>query len=273
MVRMFNYSKSSNEVLSNDKIARLAPAAFAIAPHEKLSERYAFLPTIEIVDALRGAGWLPMFAGQGKARELGREGVQRHVVRFRRAGSASISAGDVVPELVLLNSHDGSSAYQLHAGLFRFVCGNGLVVADATFARVSIRHSAVTRDEVVDASFRIVEEVPRLAESVETMRGVELSRGEQEAFAGAAARLRWDAEALPVEPAALLAPRRWEDKSPDLWTTFNTVQENMIKGGVRGRSSTGKRLRTRGVGSVTEDTKINKALWHLAEEMKRLKGA
>lgn len=269
---MLSLNKSSNEVLTTERIQKLAPAAFATAPHARMSERYSFLPTIQIVDALRGAGWLPVFAGQSKARELTREGVQRHVVRFRH-GDAAVSAGEIVPELVLLNSHDGTSAYQLHAGLFRFVCGNGLVVADATFAKVSIRHSAVTADQVVDASFKIVREVPALVESVDSMKAIQLSRPEQEAFASAATRIRWEEEATPVEPSALLTPRRYEDRKSDLWTTFNAVQENLVRGGVRGRTTTGRRMRTRAVGSVTEDTKLNKALWTLAEEMKRLKGA
>ena len=45
------------------------------------------------------------------------------------------------PEVVLLNSHDKGSAYQLHCGLFRLVCSNGMVVSDATFARISTKHS------------------------------------------------------------------------------------------------------------------------------------
>ncbi|MBV8275090.1 MAG: DUF932 domain-containing protein, partial [Verrucomicrobia bacterium] len=35
----------------------------------------------------------------------------------------------VRPEVVLVNSHDKSSAYQLHCGLFRLVCTNGMVIS------------------------------------------------------------------------------------------------------------------------------------------------
>jgi hypothetical protein len=38
--------------------------------------------------------------------------------------------------VVLVNSHDKSSAYQLHCGLFRLVCTYGMVVSDSTFQRI-----------------------------------------------------------------------------------------------------------------------------------------
>lgn len=269
---MLNLNKSGNSVLTNERIAQLAPAVFGTSPAAKLSNRYGLIRTLDVLDELRGAGWLPVYAGQGKARRSGADAAEqmRHVIRFRH-GDAQIDAGDVVPELVMLNSHDGSSAYKLHAGLFRFVCGNGLIVADATFASIAIRHSKNAAREVVDASFEIVKEIPKLAASVDGMREVQLSAAEQTIFAESAARLRWDEESIPVKPEALLAARRHEDNGSDLFTTMNRVQENLIRGGVRGRATTGRRLTTRGVGSVAEDTKINKALWHLAEQMKAIK--
>lgn len=262
----------SNVALTNDQLARVAPAIFASAPHASMSSRYSFVKTIDVIEALRGAGWAPVAAQVGKARDLSRIGVQRHVVRLRHP-DVRLDVGGLFPELVLVNSHDGASAYQLHAGLFRLVCGNGLVIADATFAKVSIKHTGVSAAQVVDASFEVVKEVPRLGQSVEQMRAVQLTEMEQNVFASAAARLRWNENEIPVQPAGLLQARRYDDRGADLWNTFNRVQENLSQGGVRGRSTTGRRMSTRGIASVTEDTKINKALWHLAEEMRRLKTA
>lgn len=265
------YNNNAARVLSLEDIQRSAPAAFAVAPHAALSERYSFLRTIDVVQALMGAGWQPVAANQGKARDVSRNGLQRHLIRFRHPDMMLRSAGDIAPELILLNSHDGTSAYNLHAGLFRFACANGLIVSDAVFAKVAIRHVGVTSEQVVDASFEIVKEVPRLSASVEGLRSVELTKPEQVAFAESAARLRWSEDAIPVSGEKLATPRRYEDDKRDLFTTMNVVQENLIRGGQKGRGTTGKKLTTRAIGSVSEDTKINKALWHLAEEMKRLK--
>ena len=100
-----------------------------------------------------------------------------------------------------------------------------------------------------------------------------MSPPEQEVLAEAALEIR--DSALQVQPRALLAPRRWEDGQPDrprdLWRTMNTVQENLMRGGVPGHNEQGQRRRLRGVHSVTEDTKLNLALWVLTEKMAALK--
>jgi hypothetical protein len=74
-----------------------------------------------------------------------------------------------------------------------------------------------------------------------------------------------------VEAERLLRPRRHADNKADLWTAFNRVQENIIKGGVSGRSTTGRRLSTRAIGGVTENVKLNRALWTLADGRAELK--
>ena len=53
---------------------------------------------------------------------------------------------------------------------------------------------------------------------------------------------------------------------------MNRVQENMIKGGLSGKSKSGKRTRTRAVNGIDGDVKLNRALWSLSEEMIKLKG-
>ncbi|MBE0472562.1 MAG: hypothetical protein IBX55_24025 [Methyloprofundus sp.] len=52
---------------------------------------------------------------------------------------------------------------------------------------------------------------------------------------------------------------------------FNRVQENLFKGGLRGRSYNGRNVRTRAIQSVSEDVKLNRALWQLTEEFSKLK--
>jgi Domain of unknown function (DUF932) len=69
-----------------------------------------------------------------RVRTQTRQGFQKHLIRFARVENLNAWAkNEVRPEIVLLNSHDKSSAYQLHCGLLRMVCLNGMVVADATF--------------------------------------------------------------------------------------------------------------------------------------------
>lgn len=258
--------------MSNDVLARVAPSVFATNAHTRTSDRYTFLPTIDIVEGLRGAGWGVVGAGEQRVRSEDRRGFQKHILRLRH-GESALKVGDSIPELVLTNSHDASSAYQLHAGLFRLVCSNGLVIADATFSRVSVRHSGKARDEVIDASFTVLNDIPKITASVDSMRSVQLSDGEQSVFAQAALAARYGEEPAPIEAPRLLTARRYDDKGADLWSTFNRVQENLTQGGLRGRAANGRRMRTRAVTGIDADTKLNKALWTLAEEMRKLKVA
>ena len=75
----------------------------------------------------------------------------------------------------------------------------------------------------------------------------------------------------PITVDRLLTARRREDQKNDLWTVYNRIQENFIKGGMRGYGKTGKRMSTRAINSVSEDIRLNKALWQLAEGMAQLK--
>jgi len=75
----------------------------------------------------------------------------------------------------------------------------------------------------------------------------------------------------PVAAEQLIEARRPEDIGNSLWTTFQRVQENVIRGGRTGRSAQGRRLQTRPVGSIDRGVSLNRALWMLAEEMRKLK--
>jgi len=275
------------QALSNEQIARVAPSVFATEPWQGVSDRYAFIPTIQVVDRLRDEGFFPVRAQQSRSRIPGKGDFTKHMLRFRRESDMAIpkvvdgnthyffKVPPVVPELVLVNAHDRSSAYALDAGLFRQLCSNGLMVSAGDLAGIHVRHSGNVVDDVLEGSFKIIDEMPQVMEHVEHMRAIQLALPQQIAFATAAAEVRWGhddkgAALAPVQPEQLLRPRRREDDAADLWATFNRVQENMIKGGLRGRGTTGKRTTTRAVGSVTEDVRLNKALWMLAEKMAQL---
>jgi hypothetical protein len=105
------------------------------------------------------------------------------------------------------------------------------------------------------------------------MQSITLNPGEQAAFAHAALALKYDEGegAAPVTEAAILTPRRFEDRRDDMWTTFNRVQENLLKGGLRGRTKIGRPTTTRQVNGIDQSVKLNRALWILAEEMRKIK--
>lgn len=277
--------------LSNDQLRKKAPSIFAAAPWLGVSEKYAFVPTIEVVEVLREEGFFPVRAQQSSARIEGKGEFTKHLIRFQRVQDMVdrqvANPGHhffrkhgqqepEVAEVVLVNSHDRSSGFQLEAGLFRLVCSNGLTVKSGDLGSISVRHSGDVAGLVIDGCCKIVESMPKVLEHVDTMKRIRLDVHEREIFAASALQLRYpdDAEGnatAPIKAADLLRTKRAEDNGTDLWTTFNKVQENFMVGGIHGKGTTGKRMSTRAIKSVNEDLRLNKALWTLAEEMAKLK--
>ena len=258
--------------LPDEQLRVLAPSIFAAQAMPSVSSRYAFVPTSQLVSRLRDAGWAPVSAVQQRVKLDARRGFQKHLIRFQRRDVVPVK-GEYTPELCLINSHDRSSAYQLHAGLYRFICANGMFVGDGdAFERVSIRHAGFTPDEVIDASFRILDQVPAITASVELFRARRLTDAESRAFAAAALRLRYDdPHTAPVGPEKLLEARRYEDAGDNLWNVLNRLQENLCRGGLQDESRrrvNGKRFpRTRAITGLDRNVKLNKELWSLAQRV------
>jgi hypothetical protein len=255
--------------LTNNEILKYAPSAGAAAPFYEVSNKYSFLPTIRIVDMLREKGWFPTRAEQIRVRRKERDGVQKHLIRFQHP---DLQLGDEAIEAVLVNSHDRSCAYNLLVGVFRLICSNGMITGD-TFERISVRHINFNPKEIVYASLELIDNAPTIAGSINEMKEIDLDPDERGVFAKAAHQLLYDEpEKAPIAPDSLLAARRSDDKQNDLWVTFNKVQENMIKGGIPGFSKkSGKQTVTRPIRSIDRNIRLNRALWTLAEGMKKLR--
>lgn len=262
------FDKQDNP-LSDDQLMAVAPSIFAADKHGSRSERYTYIPTIEVVNGLRNEGFLPFMAAQSKCRIEGKTEFTKHMLRFRRA---DMVVADEANEIILINSHDGTSSYQMLAGMFRFVCMNGMVTGDK-IDDVRIPHRGNIVDNVIEAAYTIIDEFDVVAESVETMKSLPMSNQESEIFAKAALVLKYDDEDKnpPIRADQLLLPKRFSDAKDDLWSKFNTIQENLMKGGQPGLDAAGHRTKTRPVRSIDKNVKLNRALWILADEMARLK--
>ena len=258
-----DYSFAARESLSLQDLAQAAPAAFADHAAKSTGAKYVFISTRNIVSALMDAGFAPTHAMQTKARGTD-PSHGRPMLRFQPIVHA-LSLDDAVPEIVLINSHDGRSAYQLRAGLHRPVCTNGLLTPIGDFGLIHVSHRGNVVRNVVDAAQQITREFGRVGEVIEQMRGTALSGGQQMDFAREALTLRFaDRAEPPVQPAQLLERRRMADIGDDLWRTFNAVQEGVLRGGLCGRTATGRAMRTRGIRAIRENVRLNTGLWQLA---------
>ena len=264
-----SFSRSANAFargFSIEDLRQRVPAVFAEAAHESLSPKYTFIPTERVLSGLMSAGFVPVQARQSNTRSRSPLHA-RHVVRLRRRFE-TVALRDSVPEVVFLNSHDGSSTYQLRLGLFRAVCTNGLIVSVGAFPALCVAHRGDIVDQVVTAALEASERFESLAGRVERMEQRPMDLHEQVRFAGRALSLRYPELAQAgMQPSQLLGCRRPEDASDTLWTVFNRVQESLLGGGMVRRTPTGRLSRTRRIISIREDVRLNGRLWDLAEEV------
>lgn len=273
LANRFSYANkreiSHNRPLTEIEMREVAPSIFAVAPHESRSARYAYIPTIDVLNGLRREGFEPFSVTQSRSRIPGKSEFTKHMIRLRHADRLGEGGS---PEIVLLNSHDGTSSYQMLAGWFEFLCSNGLVRGDKA-GEIRIPHKGDIITEVVQGAHNMLGALRETQEQREAFRGIALSREERLVFAEAALELRYDEGKALIQPDQVILPRRREETKNDLWTTFNVAQENLIRGGQRGRNANNHRVRTREIQGIDGSVKLNRALWTLAEKMAELKNA
>ena len=253
--------------LTSDDLRLKAPSIFAGAPMAGLSDRYVFVPTTEILLALREKGWLPIDVEEQRVRVSSRLGFQKHLIRFRRAEQMQ-TLDEWNAELVLTNSHDAACAYVMRVGIFRRLCSNGLVISGDNFEAIRFPHSRLKLEHVIQASYRIIEYVPKLGASIDRFRNRHLDEPQRLAFAQQALLLRYASlDQSPIGPHTLLTPRRREDEAFDLWTILNTVQEHLVRGGLSDnrRNRSGRLRSLRALRGLDSKVTLNEGLWNLAE--------
>jgi hypothetical protein len=270
-----------NQIIQLESLRTSVPSLFATAPAASLSSRYAHVTTAEVVECLTKDGWQIASARQSGSRVLENREHVSHEVRLVlpeiNATPGIRRVGDHVPQIVLGNSSDGTAALKLFAGLFRFVCLNGMVVGDATVAGISAVHrGASLQQQAIEAASNLRNEFSKVLGVVESWRSVRLDEPRTKEFAHRAAELRWPeindpSSGLTVRTDDLLRRRRYDDNSSDFWTTFNRVQENLLRGGPRVTRKDegevfGRMQHARRVSSLSVDRSLNQNLWNLATE-------
>ena len=280
---MHTFINRNQTPLTLEEIGQRAPSALATRPYDAMSAKYGFVPTLGVIEAMIRAGFQPFSATQSRTRIVGKGDFTKHMLRFRHQDmSRTFVVGDVVSEVVLINSHDGTSAYKLIAGLYRLVCSNGMLVSDGEIDSINVAHKGDIVGEVIEGSNRLIADTKKSLGTVRNWTQLQLTDGEQRVFAESAHTLRFaDSEGkvtTPITASQLLVPRRREDVGSDLWHTLNRVQENVIAGGLSAiqRDAEGRRVRrvsTRRINGIDQDVRLNRALWALAGKMAELKGA
>ena len=269
---------------TQDELKRFYPAIFSESEKETLSNKYLYIPTYKLIDGLVDNGFKIIGASQAKSRTTSRDHA-KHVVYLTHDNIQSPSiVGQEIPMLALTNSHNGLSSFAIDTAFFRLACSNGLLMPTSSMNSARIVHKIGMEQDVLNAAYSVVSEFPKQIEQILMMKQIELSRDEKYFLAESSQNIAFTEEQIELNKTLgreiaprLLNARRSADQKDDLWATFNVIQENIIKGGVRivSQNETGQRSlrKTRPVNSIDRDAKLNKELMALAQKILDLKKA
>lgn len=259
--------------LTNEEMYKLAPSIFAIDKHESRSQKFRPIPTIEILDKLKIEGFVPVGVRQSRSRDENKNNFTKHLVRLRRIDeSIKYAVGDTICEILLKNANDGTSAYELMAGLFKITCLNSMVSKIGELDSIKIKHFGKMADDIIEGTYTVLNSAENNLETAIQWSQLKLSAPKKLQFAEAVKEFRFrNYKVQDLNPIDLISPRREEDTGDDLWSVFNCAQENIIRGGInfRIKNPETNKIRyntTREVKNIEQDLKLNKQLWALAEQ-------
>jgi len=235
---------------------------YAEYAHYQVSNKYNQVKTIDVINALRDSGWEVSKTSTQRVRDESREGFQRHYAWLRPVLGKKLEVGDTEMRVLLSNSHDGTSAFRLQCALHRLVCSNGLVVSVGDFSHIAIRHTEEDIQQMaIDGAIQIAAMAPQIDQTIKRMQEVELEPDAQLVFATEAMVMAWPhREPGFMSAQRLLQTRRAADQGNSVWQVYNSIQENLVRGGLTANNG----RRTRAINSPVRDVKLNRELFDLA---------
>ena len=270
----------SNEMkpMTMDQVKAACPYAFAENPtNPAVSDKYIQANTETVIEDLGKLGWYPVQAKQCRKKKNSKGIRSFHMVVMESNDPRTNIYGmggelEAKVRIIIQNSHDGFNSFRFMMGCYRFVCSNGMVVADAQFADFSIRHINYTFEELRGVVANVMAEIPSVIGQMETMNLTVLTDEQKYEMAVETLKIRKglsDEDKIIVDETTikdLLTPVRSEDEGDTLWAVFNVLQEKMIKGSFFAPGKNGKNRKQRPIKSIKKDIEYNQRLWRLASE-------
>lgn len=171
---------------------------------------------------------------------------------------------EVFPEIISYNSSNGTSRWKLVSGAFSLVCSNGMTIRVPGFEHIgeetSRKHIGFDPQIAYDAVQNMSDAFGGFFGTVAEMTQHDLDDSQRLDMALKAREIRFDGNDS-IDPNVLLTLRRAEDSGRDIWTTFNVLQENCVRGGIKLTKRTSRDLT-----NIDALDRVNTSLWDVAEE-------
>jgi hypothetical protein len=220
---------------------------------------------------MEALGWFPYDVKTVKARKKNAQ-TAKHLIQFFNPDiviNNEEGKADMFPSLLLINSHDGSTAVRFEMGVFRVVCENGLVIKSKDFGGFKMKHMGYTFEDLRVHINNMVKELPTVVANLNKFSQVLMTPEQQHEFAAkaVAARFGEDKQLTDEDIKSLLLAERKEDVGNTCWLVMNRVQEKLTNGGFSYLSAKGKPRKARAIKNFTQDVEFNQKIWGLLEEL------
>lgn len=234
-------------------------------PDWRLSQRYTLIETRPVIEALAPLGWeatssAVMRRNKGSSRSVD---TAKHLVRLQRPADRTTTD---IPQVVIVNSHDGSSPWLFLIGLHVWVCSNGCI-SNREGWTTRLKHIGLTLQGVIDSILSLAGKFPELLAARDAYQAIKLTDGQALDFATRAIRLRFD-ESVQVSPLAVLRNPYVGQEPSTLWGCYQTVQRHLLGGGFHSYDSTRKGSgirKARPINAIGESVNVNRGLWELLD--------
>lgn len=207
-----------------------------------------YIDSREIVNSLQKEGWF--LKGVCEQRTRSTRKVNSHFLQLHHPDfSMKDNRGktDSLCSVTIKNSCNGKSPLEMHLGMFRLVCSNGLIRKETMFEQ-KIKHIEANKQNLNHLIYNFTQKQDLILNSFQKLKTKNLSPDKIREFAYRAAKLRFtDLENVNID--SLYSVNRPEDNANDIYTVFNRIQENL----------------TSDVHDMEKDIVLNKNLLELAE--------
>lgn len=272
--------------LSEGEISEYAPSVMnETAPASKVTEKYSFFPTIDIVRDLASVGWLVYGVEQRKVQEQNaeRRDYTKHMVVFENP--LFIAEDGMVPQIIMTNSHDGRNSFQFYVGAYNTVKKISYVVDETYLEHFRLQQLGLDANEVSLEEFRIkhqgyemkevkavvekaVNIIPYIYEKINIMRRLVLTDKQKLSFAAELIRLRWKITEQKVNLEEVLRPIREDESESSLWNVMTTLQEKLVNGGVQydimGKRGKTRHQTARALVNIDQKIEVKRSIWKAA---------
>ena len=279
------YSRNgNNDFLTSDQVRARAPAVFAHDYAEDLSNKYGNFNSAQAIEVMNDYGYGVTQAAQVQGRTETANIHGQHLMAFAKRHEVSAFTQEQ-PEIIFYNSHDGKSSMKLFAGIYRFICSNGIIAGDGFDQRMV--HYKSNLDSFEDLLRYTADSLGDIAQLTQNMKNITPDQDQSYEFAKQAISTRYEYHDDNIGDGVdlgsgkfnvraitqALSPTREADVADNAWTIFNRVQESVIRGGFdylgerrrHGRKYIGYK-EAKAISSIKQNVTINRKLWDIAQE-------